>query len=51
MKSDVNMATIAAIVLALVVASYFLAEGRWGGPIVVLAASVAAVISAGKTGR
>ncbi|GEM_PF-6144977 len=36
---------IAAVIAALVVAAYFLAEGRWAGPVVVLAASLLAVFA------
>ena len=39
---------VAAVVVALVVAAYFLAEGRWAGPVVVLAAALLVLFTAGR---
>jgi len=46
-----NRNVILAVVIAvLVVAAYFLAEGRWVGPLVVLAASLLAVFASRRDG-
>lgn len=45
MARDFNVVAVALTVVAVVVAAYFLSEGTWAAPLVVLAASLLAIFS------